>query len=67
LLEYDNADANGAGKRVPLRKLFVSHSAKPENLALLKDLCHALGKGGAGFHVLVDQGGEIPAGADWGS
>ena len=48
------------------RKLFVSHSSKtPQNLALLKAACALLGPAGAGFHVLVDQGGEIPAGADW--
>lgn len=48
------------------RKLFVSHSSKTqENLALLKELCRALGEEGAGFQVLVDQGGRIPAGADW--
>lgn len=48
------------------RKLFVSHSSKtPENLSLLKKLCQALGVEGAGFQVLVDQGGGIPAGADW--
>ncbi|RKT46633.1 TIR domain-containing protein [Thiocapsa rosea] len=48
------------------RKLFVSHSSKtPENLALLEDVCALLGPSGAGFDVLVDQGGGIPAGADW--
>ena len=48
------------------RKLFISHSSKTlKNLALLRDICALLGTSGAGFHVLVDQGGEIPAGADW--
>lgn len=45
------------------RKLFVSHSSKtPENIALLEGLCQALGAGGLGFDVLVDQGGGIPTG-----
>ena len=47
-------------------KLFVSHSSKTdEHLQLLKDVCHALGQQGAGFHVLVDQNGEIPIGEEW--
>ena len=51
---------------MPRRKLFLSHSSKtPENRALLKDLCGRLGADGAGYHVLIDQGGEIYAGADW--
>lgn len=48
------------------KKLFISHSSKtPDNLTLLQELCGALGKNDAGFVVLVDQGGGIPAGADW--
>ena len=47
-------------------KLFISHSSKTEkHLQLLKDVCQALGQHGAGFHVLVDENGEIPVGEEW--